>query len=84
MGGIGQERDISIQSGNCVAKALKEAGLDVVTSDIGPDNLEILEDSSIDVFLSPCTVNLVKTASFNKYLRTNRFATQVPGRQRAS
>jgi len=52
MGGIGQERDISIQSGSCVAKALKEAGLDVVTSDIGPDNLEILEDSSIDVFFT--------------------------------
>ena len=50
MGGIGEERDISIQSGNCVAQALKEAGLDVVTGDIGPDNLEILEKPSIDVF----------------------------------
>jgi D-alanine-D-alanine ligase len=50
MGGIGEERDISIQSGSCVAQALKEAGLDVVTSDVGPDNLDILEDSSIDVF----------------------------------
>jgi D-alanine-D-alanine ligase len=50
MGGIGEERDISIQSGNCVAQALKEAGLDVVTGDIGPDNLDILEDTSIDVF----------------------------------
>ena len=50
MGGIGEERDISIQSGSCVAKALKEAGVNVVTSDIGPDNLDILEDSGIDVF----------------------------------
>jgi len=50
MGGISEERDISIQSGSCVAKALKEAGLDVVTSDIGPDNLETLQDSSINVF----------------------------------
>jgi D-alanine-D-alanine ligase len=50
MGGIGEERDISIQSGSCVAQALKEAGLDVVTSDVRPDNLEILGDSSIDVF----------------------------------
>jgi D-alanine-D-alanine ligase len=50
MGGIGEERDISIQSGTCVAQALKEAGLDVVTGDIGPDNLDILEDTSIDVF----------------------------------
>jgi D-alanine-D-alanine ligase len=50
MGGIGEERDISLQSGSCVAQVLKEAGLDVVTSDVGPDNLDILEDSSIDVF----------------------------------
>jgi D-alanine-D-alanine ligase len=50
MGGIGEERDISLQSGSCVTQALKEAGLDVVTSDVGPDNLDILEDSSIDVF----------------------------------
>jgi len=50
MGGVGEEHDISIQSGNCVAQALKQAGLDVVTSDIGPDNLDILGDSSIDVF----------------------------------
>ena len=50
MGGVGEERDISIQSGNCVAQALRQAGLDVVTSDIGPDNLDILENSSIDVF----------------------------------
>ena len=50
MGGIGEERDISLQSGSCVAQVLKEAGLDVVASDVGPDNLDILEDSSIDVF----------------------------------
>jgi D-alanine-D-alanine ligase len=50
MGGISEERDISIQSGSCVAQALKQARLDVVTSDVGPDNLDILEDSSIDVF----------------------------------
>jgi len=50
MGGIGEERNISIQSGNCVAQALKQAGLDVVTSDIRPDSLDILQDNSIDVF----------------------------------
>lgn len=50
MGGIGQERDISIQSGSCVAKALKETGVDVVTSDVSPDKLDILNDDSIDVF----------------------------------
>lgn len=50
MGGIGSERQISIQSGMCVAQALREAGFDVVTADVQPDNLDILEDSSIDVF----------------------------------
>ena len=43
-GGIGTERDISIQSGKCVAEALKEAGFNVITADIRPDNLEILEE----------------------------------------
>ncbi|MHC4207752.1 MAG: D-alanine--D-alanine ligase family protein, partial [Planctomycetota bacterium] len=50
MGGIGGERDVSIQSGTCVAEALKKAGLEVVTADISPDNMDILEDSSIDIF----------------------------------
>jgi D-alanine-D-alanine ligase len=49
-GGISSERDISIQSGRCVAEALEEAGFNVVTADIGPDYLEILEDSGVDVF----------------------------------
>ncbi|MHC4325624.1 MAG: D-alanine--D-alanine ligase family protein, partial [Planctomycetota bacterium] len=49
-GGIGSERDVSLQSGRCVAEALKEAGFEVVTADIRPDNLEILDDKSIDVF----------------------------------
>jgi len=49
-GGIGTERDVSIQSGKSVAGALEKAGFDVVTADIRPDNLEILEDNSIDVF----------------------------------
>ena len=49
-GGIGAERDISLQSGRCVAEALKEAGFEVVTADIRPDILDILNDNSIDVF----------------------------------
>jgi len=50
MGGIGQERDISIQSGSSVAEALEKAGFNVVTADIRPDNMDILEDDSIDIF----------------------------------
>jgi len=49
-GGIGEERDISIQSGNYVTQALKEAGLNAVAADIQPDNMDILKDDSIDVF----------------------------------
>ncbi len=49
-GGIGDEREISLQSGQCVAKALIKAGFDVVTADVGPDNLEAIRDKSIDVF----------------------------------
>jgi D-alanine-D-alanine ligase len=49
-GGIGSEREISFQSGRCVAEALKQGDFDVVTSDIRPDYLDILDDESIDVF----------------------------------
>ena len=49
-GGIGAEREVSIQSGRFVAEALRQAGHNVVTSDIGPDNLDILDDDSIDIF----------------------------------
>ena len=50
MGGIGEERDISIQSGSCIAEALKKADFDVVASDISPDNMDILKDAGIDIF----------------------------------
>ena len=50
MGGIGEERDVSIQSGTSVAEALKKAGFTIITADISPDNMDILEDSSIDMF----------------------------------
>ncbi|MBN2182519.1 MAG: D-alanine--D-alanine ligase [Sedimentisphaerales bacterium] len=49
-GGIGAERQISLQSGGCVTDALKRAGFDVITADIRPDKLEILEDGDIDIF----------------------------------
>ncbi|MGA2071049.1 MAG: D-alanine--D-alanine ligase [Sedimentisphaerales bacterium] len=50
MGGISREREVSIQSGKCVADALKKAGANVITSDIKPDALGILDDETIDVF----------------------------------
>jgi len=49
-GGIGTERQISLQSGKYVAEALRQAGLAVTVADVTPERLEVLEDSSIDVF----------------------------------
>lgn len=49
-GGIGHERAVSVESGKCISKALAEAGFNVVTSDIRPDYMDILDDSSIDCF----------------------------------
>ncbi|MBN2456643.1 MAG: D-alanine--D-alanine ligase [Sedimentisphaerales bacterium] len=49
-GGIGPEREVSLQSGCCVAKALEKAGLQVAVRDISPDDLSALEEGSADVF----------------------------------
>jgi len=49
-GGIGSEREVSIQSGNCVAKGLEKGGVNVVVADITPENMEILGADDIDVF----------------------------------
>ncbi len=50
MGGVSRERDVSIESGRCVAEAMKQAGVNVVVADVKPDQLDVLEDKSIDVF----------------------------------
>jgi D-alanine-D-alanine ligase len=50
MGGIGSERQVSLLSGANIARALTKAGFDVVTSDVTPDNLQILDDETIDVY----------------------------------
>ena len=49
-GGVGAERDVSIRSGKCVAEALTQAGFDVETADVKPDDTGVLDDSGIDVF----------------------------------
>ncbi len=49
-GGVGREREVSLESGRCVAAALRQAGLDVVASDIRPDAMQILDRGDIDVF----------------------------------
>ncbi len=49
-GGVGRERQVSLESGRCVAEAMQQAGLDVVTSDIRPDDMQVLDRTDIDVF----------------------------------
>jgi D-alanine-D-alanine ligase len=49
-GGISAEREVSLVSGANIAGAIAAAGLDVIQSDITPDDLSILDDGSIDVF----------------------------------
>lgn len=50
MGGIGSERDVSLQSGKNVERVLKAEGFEVVCADVSPENLEVLDDNSIDIF----------------------------------
>lgn len=49
-GGVGREREVSLESGRCVAEALRQGGVGVVTSDIRPDDMRILDRKDIDVF----------------------------------
>jgi len=49
-GGIGPERQISLQSGENLCKAVADAGMEPVPFDITPDNTSILDDDSIDIF----------------------------------
>lgn len=49
-GGVGSEREVSLNSGRTVYAALREAGMEVVLSDITPEDMRILDDASIDVF----------------------------------
>ncbi len=50
MGGPGHERAVSLQSGKTISDALKQAGLNVISCDVTPDKLDVLDDDSIDLF----------------------------------
>jgi len=49
-GGVGRERQVSLESGRCVAEAMQRTGLDVIASDIRPDDMQVLDRRDIDVF----------------------------------
>jgi len=49
-GGVGAEREVSLESGRHITGAVARAGFDVIRSDIRPDDLHILDDPTIDIF----------------------------------
>jgi D-alanine-D-alanine ligase len=49
-GGIGEERQVSLQSGKCVQTALESIGASVWLHDIAPNRLDVLDKEGIDVF----------------------------------
>ena len=49
-GGIGAEREVSLQSGKNIADAVSAVGFKVIRSDITPADMSILDDASIDIF----------------------------------
>jgi D-alanine-D-alanine ligase len=49
-GGIGEEREVSLKSGECIRRALSEESVDATMADIGPDNLRALNQNGIDIF----------------------------------
>ncbi|NIA17539.1 MAG: ATP-grasp domain-containing protein, partial [Planctomycetes bacterium] len=49
-GWAGAERQVSLQSGRSVSDALRAAGVEVIECDIRPGEIEILSDSTIDLF----------------------------------
>ncbi|MFI4913185.1 MAG: D-alanine--D-alanine ligase [Sedimentisphaeraceae bacterium JB056] len=50
MGGVGSEREVSLNSGENVVRALTSEGIDACGVDITPENMAILDDKSIDIF----------------------------------
>jgi D-alanine-D-alanine ligase len=49
-GGIGEERQVSLKSGECIWQALSNEGFNAIIADIGPDNLTALNEDGTDVF----------------------------------
>ena len=49
-GGVGAEREVSLESGRNIAAAIRETGATVVEFDITPEDMSVLDDPTIDVF----------------------------------
>jgi D-alanine-D-alanine ligase len=50
MGGVGAEREVSLESGRAVLAALRECAVTAIGHDLDPADLSILDDASIDVY----------------------------------
>ncbi len=50
MGGCGSEREVSLDSGTNVTKALQSEGIDATAIDITPDNTSVLDGGKFDIF----------------------------------
>ncbi len=50
MGGEGDERQVSLESGRCVAQALRNTSIKVIESDITLKDMSILDNKQVDVF----------------------------------
>lgn len=50
MGGEGDERQVSLESGRCVSEALRKTSIRVIESDITLKDMSILDNNQVDVF----------------------------------
>ena len=81
MGGIGGEREVSLQSGKYVAEALRQAGCSVVTSDITPDEMSILDKADVDVFFIALHGKFGEDGSLQQVLEQRRLCYTGSGAQ---
>jgi D-alanine-D-alanine ligase len=49
-GGVGEERQVSLKSGECIWQALSNEGVNTTIADIEPENLKALNEDGTDVF----------------------------------
>lgn len=63
-GGLSHERDVSLRSGRRVAQALRDAGLDVVETDVSADLVSLIRGDSGAVVVPMLHGGLGRTAPY--------------------
>jgi D-alanine-D-alanine ligase len=79
--GVGREREVSLESGRCVAEGLREGGLDVIVSDIRPDDMQVLDRHDIDVFFLALHGQFGEDGQLQQVLEDRRLAYTGSGPQ---